>query len=201
MEAKDWIPLFQAGLWIGFYCALVALFHAPLKQVVEALSERIKAGSAIKVPGLLEMDSAPPSLPRSSQGVATSEKTVRNVAFDVTTQLESKAYPVGINDALCLVHEAQVIRAPSGKEAGLYRVRVHLESADLVGVPDDVVRVTYRLHDTFHRKVIATESRDKNFELWLNIYGEFLLVGYVEREGKEPQWVTRYLDLPGRPTN
>ena len=56
-------------------------------------------------------------------------------------------------------------------------------------------------HDSFNDKVIATEARNKSFELWIDIYGEFNLVDYVERKNKPALWLTRYLDLPGRPTN
>jgi hypothetical protein len=35
--------------------------------------------------------------------------------------------------------------------------------------------------------------------LWLNVYGEFPVLAYVERKAKPGVWLTRYLDLPGRP--
>jgi hypothetical protein len=55
------------------------------------------------------------------------------------------------------------------------------------------------LHETFKQRVIATESQNNQFELWLNVWGEFTVIAYVERKDKEPLWLTRYLDLPGRP--
>ncbi|MFO0943882.1 MAG: pYEATS domain-containing protein, partial [Pirellulales bacterium] len=65
--------------------------------------------------------------------------------------------------------------------AGLYRVRVSLET-DSTDQLSTVKRVTYRLHSTFPNRIIATEARDKNFELWLNVYGEFTIVAVLERE-------------------
>jgi hypothetical protein len=60
--------------------------------------------------------------------------------------------------------------------------------------------VTYRLYDDFKpRTVVATEAREREFELWLNVYGEFTIIAYAERENGEGLWLTRYLDLPGRP--
>ena len=52
-------------------------------------------------------------------------------------------------------------------------------------------RVTYRLHDSFGEPVIATEARDKEFELWLSVYGEFTVIACVEREGQGPVWTSR----------
>ena len=61
-------------------------------------------------------------------------------------------------------------------------------------------RVTYRLYDDFKpRKVVATEAKAQEFELWLNVYGEFTIVAYAEMENGEGIWLARYLDLPGRP--
>nr|WP_191756950.1 pYEATS domain-containing protein [Komarekiella delphini-convector] len=44
--------------------------------------------------------------------------------------------------------------------------------------------------------MIATESHQNQFELWLNIWGEFTVIAYVERKNQEALWLTRYLDLP-----
>jgi hypothetical protein len=93
---------------------------------------------------------------------------------------------------------AQIVRPPTGTIAGLFRVRVTVE-ADDEKLLEKIDRVIYRLHPTFKNRIIATEARDKEFELWLNVYGEFTIVAKVERKGEDAVWLTRYLDLPGRP--
>ena len=64
---------------------------------------------------------------------------------------------------------------------------------------NEISRVTYRVWDDARLPIISTTSRRTNFELWLSLYGEFPVLAYIERNGKAGVWVTRYVDLPGRP--
>lgn len=199
--AVPWIPLIQTGLWMTFALVLLVYLRRHVTEVLTAIAARLQSGAPLKVAGIIELG-APASLPTNKQGVATAEGSGgAETAPDIMTRLERREYPPGINDDLCLVHESKVLLAPTQGKPGLFRVRVHLDSCSEIGPPEDVVRVTYRLHDTFRRKVIATEARENDFELWLNVYGEIMVIGYVERREKESLWVSRYLDLPGRPTN
>lgn len=118
---------------------------------------------------------------------------------DVTAMLAAKEYPQGIVEDLYLLHEASVTVSRTSERRGLFRVRVWLE-AYRPSLLDDVERVSYRLYnDEFPRAVVATAARANGFELWLNVYGEFTVVACVQSRGKPAVWLTRYLDLPGRP--
>jgi hypothetical protein len=47
--------------------------------------------------------------------------------------------------------------------------------------------------------VYASEEREEGFPILLNVWGEFTIVAIVERRSNPPLFLTRYLDLPGRP--
>jgi 3',5'-cyclic AMP phosphodiesterase CpdA len=106
--------------------------------------------------------------------------------------------PSNIVQKFYLVHTSEVVRAPQKSRRGLFRIHVWLE-ADQTSDLDLCKRVTYQLHPTFHPNIIATESRRKNFEVWLNSYGEFQVLAFVKLKEGESFWISRFLDLPGRP--
>jgi hypothetical protein len=119
-------------------------------------------------------------------------------------RLAQRDNPAYLSDEVYLLHAAQVIREPhedkSGRQPGQYSVRVWLEAETSAQV-EECTRAFYRLHDTFgaSRRVIATEAKDRAFKLQMTVYGEFTVIAYVERQGKSPLWLSRFLDLPGRP--
>ena len=67
---------------------------------------------------------------------------------------------------------------------------------------DDVERVYYRVHNTFPPRYWVLESSPdkKDFEIYLKVAGEFTIVAVVVLKGSGRQfWLSRYLELPGRP--
>jgi len=203
---KDWIPLFQtiiqSVLPILFATVLVIIFWKKLQLIIEALVVRIQKGAPVKVGSLFDIGAAPKGIQSGRVGTATSEGTQGSgTPEDVKARLLNRKYPTEIDEEFYLVHKIQEVRPYTGPGTGRWLVRAYIEAYEDEKHLDDILRVSYRLHDTFSEKVIATEARDKSFELWINIYGEFNLIAYVERKNKPPFWLTRYLDLPGRPTN
>jgi len=141
----------------------------------------------------------------TAEGPGGSTLTSR-AEHDLRARLEQRDYPACLSDEVYLLHAAQVIHEPhedkSGRQPGWYSVRVWLE-AETPAQVEECARVFYRLHDTFgsSRRVIATEAKDRAFELQMTVYGEFAVIAYVERPGKSPLWLSRFVDLPGRPTD
>jgi hypothetical protein len=195
----DWIPLFQTGLWVILVLVLIIVFRRPLKVLIEILMVRARAGAPIKA-GPFEVG-APPSILRTDEvATATAEgKRGISVPGSVKEMLEAKEYPPGLREEVYLVHEAELLRQRLTPGSGRYRVRVWVEAYDEKTL-EDIGRVTYRLYDDFKpQTVVATEARNREFELWLNVYGEFTIIAYAEKENGDGLWLTRYIDLPGRP--
>jgi len=201
----EWIPFFQTmvetALPLIFALILVVIFWKKAQLIVDALVIRIQAGAPIKV-GSVDIGAVPEALRRGAAMTATSEGAQGSGApDDVKKVLQSRQYPPIITDELYIVHATQETRRYTGPRTGRWLVRAYVEAYEDEKLLDEITRVTYRLHDSFRDNVISTEARDKSFELWIDIYGEFNLIAYVERKNKPAYWLTRYLDLPGRPTN
>lgn len=196
-----WVTIVPSLLWYVFAVALIAILWKKIEFVMDAIAVRIQAGAPLVV-GPVNIGSPPPGLRGAEIKSATAEGISGvGAPLNVEERMLERNYPEGLTDAIYLVHVTQVLKPYSGPLTGVWRVRTYIEAYEDENLLDEITRVTYRLHDTFAKKVISTESRDKSFEVWVNIYGEINLVAYVERRGKPPLWLTRYLDLPGRPTN
>jgi hypothetical protein len=196
---EAWSSLLQTLAWVGVVVGSIVLFRTHCAALLHALVKRVERGDEVPTPwGPLR--GAPEAI-RKGEQVGVTEEGVGGVAApdDVRKMLVEKRYSQGIVEDLYLVHESGVTVARTSQRPGLYRVRIWLE-AYIPSELDSVERVSYRLYnDEFPEPVVATEARANSFELWLNVYGEFTVVAYAERRGKPSVWLTRYLDLPGRP--
>jgi hypothetical protein len=199
-----WVPLWQTIVWVGFWVFLILFvkrnFNQQIGGLFTAFVTRVQDGSSVKIGNFVELD-GPPAIKNQQVETATTEG-VEGIAVpkDINeTVLNYQKNSTGIAEEVYLIHTAEVIVPRTPEKRGNYRVRVWLE-ADSEADFNECVRVTYRLHETFKQRVIATESQNNQFELWLNVWGEFTVIAYVERKDKEPLWLTRYLDLPGRPS-
>jgi len=195
----DWIPLLQTGVWAALVIVLVIWFWRPLNALVEVFVIRVRSGAPFKA-GPVEVGIPPSILKTTSIATVTAEGTSGGTVEDSVRKLmENKEYPAGLQEQVYLVHQAQVVRERTSPRSGRYRVRVWAEAYN-----DELLtrikRITYRLYDDFHpHTVVATEAREREFELWMNVYGEFTVFAYAECEDGSGLWLTRYLDLPGRP--
>ncbi len=201
VSQMGWIPVIPSVLWFVFAVGLVVILRKRLWLILDALTSRIQGGAPFGI-GPVNIGAPPLALRSGEIKSATAEGTSGvEVPLDVESMMAEREFPSEITDAVYLVHISQVILPYSGPRTGRWRVRVYVEAYDDDALLANITRVTYRLHDSFEQKVISTVASDRAFELWMNIYGEINLVAYVERKGKGPLWLTRYIDLPGRPTN
>lgn len=200
-SAASWVSIVPSVLWYVFAVVLIAVLWKKIELIMDAIAVRIQAGAPLAV-GPLNIGSPPPALRGAEIKSATAEGIAGVEApVNVEEMMLERKYPEGITEAIYLVHVSQVLKPYTGPLTGVWRVRTYIEAYEDETLLDEITRVTYRLHDTFGKKVISTEAREKSFELWVNMYGEINLVAFVERRGKSPLWLTRYLDLPGRPAN
>lgn len=192
-------PLYAALAWIIFWVGLVIVTRKHLSTVIEAIIIRIRAGSSFTV-GPVSLGEPPKGFRDQPDGAAAVSDTRDPEAIpdELTEDVINKEYRRLVDQQYFLLHAAEVIRERTSPKSGRYRVRVWLES--YFDQPlDDVVRVTYRVWDDARPPTISTTSKKKSFDLWLSMYGEFPVLAYVERREKPGIWVSRYLDLPGRP--
>lgn len=195
-----YVPVFQTFLWVALIVVIVRLFYRECRSILESLRGRIETGSSFKVGASgFEVGAAPESIQKGESRVATSEGTRLFTPEGLEEALIQRKYPEGFTDEVFLVHGWEVLKSSSGRRDGNYRIRVWVESYD-ENLLEEIKRVTYRLPRTFKPdRIITTKARNKNFELWLNCWGEFTIAAYLEREEKPALWLNRHLTLPGRP--
>ena len=194
------MPFFQTLAWILFAIVLLFLVRVDGESLYCVLFQRVRSGAPISA-GPLSIGSPPKEILKGEHTGVTDEGTEGSpTPSSVEKSLNEGKYPENIVDDLFLVHEAQVIRERSAQRAGLFRIRVTLEALESK-ILEDVENVTYKLHQTFPQPIITTRAKDKQFELWVNVYGEFCIIAVVARKGKQPVWLSRYLNLPGRPSD
>ena len=111
-------------------------------------------------------------------------------------------YPPQITESAYLVHAAKVVRPRTDEGNGWYHIAVSVEF-DPPSLAEKVRSVSYRLHSSFKSFVpngmIACSDARKNFMVWLSAYGEFVIIARLEYKDGTQQYLSRYLDLPGRP--
>lgn len=215
-EIKGWTDVLIAYnstvsqiLWVFFWLVFINLFKPKLLELFSAIIKRINEGSDItaKTP-IVEVGITGSHLPSvlhaPNVNVTTTEgitgKEIKNPTLEELV-LNYQDHTIHLSERLYLVHSSEVLKRPDPQKpgSGNYAVRVWLEGYGLEDL-QDCFRVTYRLHDSFNQRIISTEACNQQFELWLTIWGEFTVIAYLERKnGKSPIWLTRYLDLPGRP--
>ena len=193
-----WSSLIQAIIWPGLIITLIIIYRDKFAGLLKVVQRRIERGAAFKL-GPLDIGKIPPAILSGKRDQATAEgpggaKAPGNV-MDI---MLNRKYPEGIDEEIYLVHTATIARSPGPVARTRFSVRIWVEAYSERQV-DEIVRVTYRLHDTFPNPVISTQEREHEFELWLNVWGEFTIMAYVERRDKPPLWLSRYLELPGRP--
>lgn len=203
MFDSGWVPLFQSLAWIIFWAILIRFvyrnFNSQLSGLLNAVVNRVQQGSPIEAGTFFKLG-APSAVANQQVNSATSEGTEgaslsENLSEEVVNYQQ---YSTGISEEVYLLHAAEITSPRTENRRGAYRVKVWLEAYTDIDF-NECEKVVYRLHETFNQRVIATEAKNSQFELWLNVWGEFTIIAYVKRKNKEPLWLTRYLDLPGRP--
>ena len=203
MLGPGWVPLFQTLAWIIFWVILIRFiyrnFNSQLGGLLSAVVNRVQQGSPIEAGTFFKLG-APSAIANQQVNSATSEGTEgASCAKDLSEEvLDYQQYSTCTSEEVYLVHAAEVISPRTETRRGTYRVKVWLEAYTDIDF-NECENVVYRLHESFSQRVIATEAKNSQFELWLNVWGEFTIIAYVKRKSKEPLWLTRYLDLPGRP--
>jgi hypothetical protein len=199
--SKELVPLYTALAWIVFWTGLLVFARKHLSAVFDAVASRVRAGSILTV-GPVTIGEPPRELKDAAPGAAVVSNTRDPDAIpaELTVDVINREYKRLIDQQYFLLHAAEITRERTSPRSGRYRVRVWLESYYDISLAD-IIRVTYRIWDDARRPIISTTSEKTNFDLWLTVYGEFPVLAYVERRGKSGVWLTRYLDLPGRPSD
>lgn len=196
LSSKEFAQVYVALLWIAFWSILIYKFRHHIGPVVTAFVDRIHSGSSVSLFGF-NLGEPPGQLRNSAPGsAAVFDPEPAAVVSDVVEDMAGH-YSKLKNEDYFLIHAAEVVQPRTAPRSGRYRVRIWVES--FTDKPLDIARVTYQLLDYFTPPIIATTSIQTNFDVWLTVYGEFPVMAKIDRKDHSSVYVSRYIDLPGRP--
>jgi hypothetical protein len=198
----NWVPLLQTLSWVGLIGLVLILNRHRLTRLLDEIVWRVHQGASLSA-GPLSLGETPKDIKAGRADLATAEGTTGATASaDAETFFADPPAHItqvdAIREDIYLVHSGSQLDEQTEDGKNWYAVRIWLE-ADQEWLLDPCTRVTYRLHPSFETKTIATQRRNREFELWLRVWGEFTILAYVEFESGPPALLSRYLDLPGRP--
>lgn len=180
---KEWIPLLKELVWPIFWAVVLLSAWRPLRRLLKVCAERIAAGAEFEAgakgirvgaaPKLTELPSAP-----ATPKVATKEK------------------PPGAPTPgeLYLVHTARRDRSLDQGDRQYFRVRIYLD-ADEPSQLDEVLHVTYHLHESVTEPVRTVRDRRTSFEVRTILWGEFNVAAVVHFKDGRAVTLERYLNL------
>jgi hypothetical protein len=110
----------------------------------------------------------------------------------------TNAYQEIVAADYCLLHATEVMHPRTTPGSGRYRIRVWIE--EIVDRPlEDIESVTYHVWEDFNQTIFTSCSQKSQFDLWMNVYGEFPVLALVKLKDGGSILLQRYLDIPGRP--
>jgi len=140
----------------------------------------------------------PAALEGQKTGIATSDTSRSVVSQESIDTIEAK-YKQLVSNGFAMLHQSEVLQARTSPKSGRYRVRVWIESIERIRPLSDIESVTYHVWHDFRNPVLATSDPKSNFDLWLNIFGEFPILALIKLRSGEQFEIQRFIDLPGRP--
>jgi len=181
VQPKDWIPLLQSLVWPVVLFGLAIWFRGAVKQILNAISDRIKGGAPFEAgPSGIKIGAV--QLPPSSATGLTGAEDTRAV--------DDLPHPI------YMTHTA--VRDSSLDRGGqpYYRLRIAVE-ADEPEILDDVEKVIYHLHPTFRDPDRTATDRRSGFEIGTAGWGDFNMTAEIFFRGGGPKLVVeRYINLP-----
>lgn len=204
---SDWVPLLQSLIWPIFVAALLVYGRNQVKDIMNQIAARIKAGASLQVgTGGFVLGQSENKLTRLddtenlSLGAETDPSIHPQKSPSRKKESESDHFghdnddPTQYAKVAYLVHAASAPQVDSdGIERRAIRVIVDADSPEILNKIECVV---YHLHPTFHNPNREVSNRHSNFELATRAWGEFNLYADVYfRNYRTPLTLFRYVNF------
>jgi hypothetical protein len=170
MDMSDWVKIIEALAWPITILTILALSRKQLISILNALTERIKAGAELETPWF-SVSAIPSNL-----------------------EAPQKDEPVTENH-MALIHSSW--RYPKkDKEFGrpMYAIHVVIQAPD--SVLDRIEYVRYHLHPSYPNPIQTMTDRNTRFKLKELAWGEYTLRAEVKVKGQDEEIkLSRYINL------
>lgn len=174
-------------LWALFAFAVLILLRRPIISLMKELSERIRAGSSLKI-GNFELGSIYSTYATADTSDLSKRVEVFQDIDDIRENERNEYYSV--KGDVMLVHQLY----KSNTEGQLYDIIIYLlpHKSNLLNIES----VSYYFGGFWNYRVFKSTDRTNSFAINTSAYGPFLctaLVEYTDRE--ENQYLHRYIDF------
>jgi len=188
------IELLKEFVWPAFLGSLIYIYRENFRSLLEIIKKRIEDGSEVVVgPGGISIKEVPKLPDNPSPEDEIDDEPCYSDKKVPKTKRSSTDFNSAQKEALTLVHTSSFWKIK--KEKAYYRVFVNIDSSDQRGL-DDIEKVIYLLHPTFKNPRRVVQTRDDNFLLKTNCWGEFSLKAEVYlKNDKEPLLLERYISI------
>jgi hypothetical protein len=186
VKLKDYVPLFQTIIWIGFIIIFFLIFKKPIHEIVSTLIDRIKKGSSIKA-GPLEIGAELRGMAYAEQ-TSSDSKVSTGSDGDLRENHRIKIYER--NKGLFLTH----IIVPSDKVGQLYDIFIYLTRHKSIDF-SDIEKAEFFFGHMWGNQVFTERQKNGIIGISTSAYAPFLCTCCVRLKNGDEIQLDRYIDF------
>ncbi len=185
-KLKDYVPLFQTMIWIGFIVVFFLIFKKTISDVITTLILRIKKGSSIKA-GPIEIGEELKGMQYANQ---TESSTEVKTGSDGQQREDHRKRIYEKNKGLFLTHLIYP-SAKSGQKFDIYIYLIRHKSSDL----SDIDKAEFFFGHMWGNKVFSEKNRKGIIGISTSAYAPFLCTCIVRFKNGDEIQLDRYIDF------
>jgi len=186
VKIKDYVPLFQTVLWIGFIIGLFLIFRKSINVIISTLVDRIKKGSSVKA-GPIEIGEELKNMEYAKQ--IDSDLPVSTGA-DGQKREEHRTKIYEKNKGLFLTH----LIYPSDKRGQKFDIYIYLIRHKLDNF-SDIEKAEFFFGHMWGNKIFSEKSKNGIIGISTSAYAPFLCTCCVRFKNGDEIQLDRYIDF------
>jgi hypothetical protein len=186
VRLKDYVPLFQTSIWIGFIIVILLIFKKPIREIVSILINRIKKGSSIKA-GLFEIGEELKNMEYAKQ---VSSDSIMLTGTDGQKREEHRTKIYEKNKGLFLTH----LIYPSDTSGQLFDIYIYLIRHKLDNF-SDIEKAEFFFGHMWGNQVFMEKPRNGIIGISTSAYAPFLCTCCVRFKNGDEVQLDRYVDF------
>ncbi len=185
-KLKDYVPLFQTIIWIGFIVVFFLIYKKTISEVIKTLILRIKKGSSIKA-GPIEIGEELKGMQYANQTESSPEV---KTGSDGQQRENHRKKIYEKNKGLFLTHLIYP-SIKSGQKFDIYIYLIRHKSDDL----SDIDKAEFFFGHMWGNKVFSEKTRKGIIGISTSAYSPFLCTCLVRFKNGDEVQLDRYIDF------
>ena len=186
LKLKDYVPLFQTIVWIGFIITFFLIFKKTIHEIASTLLVRIKKGSSIKA-GPIEIGEELKNMEYAKQ---TDANSIMLSGADGQKREEHRTKIYEKNKGLFLTH----LIYPSGKSEQRFEIYIYLIRHKLDNF-SDIEKAEFFFGHMWSNNVFTEKSKNGIIGISTSAYAPFLCTCCVKFNNGDEVHLDRYIDF------